>query len=149
MYVNIFNLIIFANHYFLWQKQPKSYENPKSAKKPKKEAKPKKEKAAKKATTPKKAATQPKKAKQPKKVPKETKRVTNIKSAKSAAQVRPRGTKKGSNNKYEFPAFEPSELSTGAAGRLDALLEKLDKKSEENWNKFWYSSLQLQKCFMC
>ena len=106
----------------------------------KKEAKPKKEKSAKKATLPKKAAkqpkkaaTQPKKAKQPKKAPKETKRVTNIKAAKSAAQVRPsKTTKKSSTNKYDFPAFEPSELSIGAADRLDALLDKLDKKSEEN-----------------
>ena len=59
--------------------------------------------------------------------------MTNIKLAKSAAQVRPsRATKKGSTNKYEFPTFEPSELSTGATARLDAFLDKLDKKSDEN-----------------
>ena len=81
----------------------------------------------------KKAATQPKKAKPPKKAQKETKKVTNIKLAKSAAQVRPsRATKKGSTNKYDFPAFEPSELSIGATERLDAFLDEFHSEPDEN-----------------
>ena len=59
--------------------------------------------------------------------------MTNIKLAKSAAQVRPsRATKKGSTNKYEFPTFEPSELSTGAAKRLDAFLDEFHSEPDEN-----------------